>query len=99
MADYVPHLCNVLPLVYEYRTWAKSEQLGICFKRHTLRRPVQTHAARKPVEQPSSSCRRLWDRQALLRRRKEQVVQFQISGPTHVNHESIMQIAEFESGK
>jgi hypothetical protein len=50
-----------------------------------------------------SSRRRLADGFGTVKRyygdERKQVVQFQISGPTHVNHESIMQIAKFESGK
>lgn len=99
MADDVPHLWHILPRIYEYRMWARSEQLGTCFKRHTLRRPLQTHAACTPL----SSRRRLADGFEAVKHCcsdvRKQVVQFQINGPAHINHESIMQIAEFESGK
>ena len=52
---------------------------------------------------PLSSRRRLADGFGTVKRYygdvSKQVIEFQINGPTHVNHESIMQIAEFESGK
>lgn len=61
--------------------------------------PSETHGNHSSL----SSRRRLADGFRAVKRycgdMRKQVIQFQISGPTHVNHESIMQIAEFESGK
>ena len=75
------------------------EQLRIGLKGHTLRLSVQIHDARSPL----NGRRRLADGFGAVKRYcgdvRKQVIEFQINGPTHVNHESIMQIAEFESGK
>lgn len=66
--------------------------------RGTLRRPVQTHAARSPL-----SGRRLADGFEAVKHCcsdvRKQVIEFQINGPTHINHGPSAQIAGIESCK